>query len=38
MKSFNLSEWALQHRSLVWYMMLILVVAGLFSYQKLGRE
>jgi multidrug efflux pump subunit AcrB len=38
MKSFNLSEWALQHRSLVWYMMLVFVVAGIFSYQKLGRE
>jgi multidrug efflux pump subunit AcrB len=38
MTSFNLSEWALRHRSLVWYMMLVFVVAGLFSYQKLGRE
>jgi multidrug efflux pump subunit AcrB len=38
MKSFNISEWALQHRSLVWYMMLVFIVAGVFSYQKLGRE
>ena len=38
MSSLNLSEWALQHRSLVWYMMLVFVLAGIFSYQKLGRE
>ncbi|MDB5394306.1 MAG: family transporter [Rhodospirillales bacterium] len=38
MKSFNISAWALQHRSLVWYMMLVFVLAGIFSYQKLGRE
>jgi multidrug efflux pump subunit AcrB len=38
MKSFNLSDWALEHRSLVWYFMLIFVIAGAFSYVKLGRE
>ena len=37
MKSFNLSNWALHHRSLVWYFMLVLSVAGLFSYFNLGR-
>jgi multidrug efflux pump subunit AcrB len=34
---FNLSDWALQHRSLVWYFMLVASVAGLFSYFNLGR-
>ena len=37
MKSFNLSDWALHHRSLVWYFMLVFSVAGLFSYFNLGR-
>lgn len=38
MNKFNLSEWALKHRSLVWYLMLVSSVAGLFSYFNLGRE
>ena len=38
MKSFNLSDWALDHRSLVWYFMIVFVVAGVFSYLNLGRE
>ncbi|WP_018425601.1 efflux RND transporter permease subunit [Hoeflea sp. 108] len=38
MKGFNLSDWALSHRSLVWYFMLIFTIAGIFSYLHLGRE
>lgn len=38
MKNFNLSDWALNHRSLVWYFMLVFLVAGVFSYIDLGRE
>ncbi|GGD94097.1 ACR family transporter [Aureimonas endophytica] len=38
MKRFNLSEWALNHRSLLWYFMLVFSLAGLFSYLNLGRE
>ena len=38
MKSFNLSDWALAHRSLVWYFMIAFMAAGLFSYLQLGRE
>ncbi|MFL5267285.1 MAG: efflux RND transporter permease subunit [Stellaceae bacterium] len=38
MKGFNLSEWAINHRSFVWYLMLLFVVAGVFSYRDLGRE
>ncbi|MCO6186012.1 efflux RND transporter permease subunit [Rhizobium sp. L1K21] len=37
-KSFNLSDWALDHRSLVWYFMLVAVLAGAFSFVNLGRE
>ncbi|HYB10205.1 MAG TPA: efflux RND transporter permease subunit [Alphaproteobacteria bacterium] len=38
MTGFNLSEWALRHRSLVWYLMIVLLVFGAFSYINLGRE
>jgi multidrug efflux pump subunit AcrB len=38
MKGFNLSDWALEHRSLVWYFMLVAVVAGVLAYLNLGRE
>ena len=38
MKSLNLSEWALRHRSLVWYLMFVFTVAGIYSYLQLGRE
>ena len=38
MKSFNLSDWALRHRSLVWYFMIAFMAAGLFAYLQLGRQ
>lgn len=38
MKSFNLSDWALSHRSLVWYFMIAFMAAGLFAYLQLGRQ
>lgn len=38
MKPFNLSDWALEHRSLVWYFMIVFILAGTFSYFNLGRE
>ena len=38
MMRFNLSEWALGHRSFVWYLMLAAVLAGALSYSRLGRE
>src|SRR6201982_2946426 len=38
MKSFNLSDWWREHRSLVWYFMIAFMVAGLFSYLQLGRQ
>ncbi|WP_028747540.1 efflux RND transporter permease subunit [Rhizobium mesoamericanum] len=38
MKKFNLSDWALEHRSLVWYFMIMFAAAGAFAYLALGRE
>ena len=38
MRSFNLSDWALKHRSLVWYFMIAFMVAGFFAYLQLGRQ
>ncbi|GLS45961.1 efflux RND transporter permease subunit [Methylobacterium brachythecii] len=35
---FNLSDWALRHRSLVWFLMLGCMLAGVMSYSRLGRE
>src|SRR6266581_9310248 len=37
MKRFNLSEWAITHRALVLFMILILGAAGAYSYFALGR-
>jgi multidrug efflux pump len=38
LKDFNLSDWALGHRSLVWFLMLVCLVAGVMAYSRLGRE
>ncbi|MEO1912140.1 MAG: efflux RND transporter permease subunit [Paracoccus sp. (in: a-proteobacteria)] len=38
MKRFNLSDWALHHRSFVWFLLLLSMFAGFLSYQSLGRE
>jgi multidrug efflux pump subunit AcrB len=38
MKRFNLSEWALAHRTLVLYAMLVLALFGVLSYAKLGQS
>lgn len=38
MKSFNISEWALRHRALVTFFMLMIMVAGIVDYFKLGRS
>jgi len=38
MRSFNLSDWALGHRSLVWYFMIAFMAAGLWAYLQLGRQ
>jgi multidrug efflux pump subunit AcrB len=38
MKKFNVSQWAIEHKSLVVYFMLAVALAGLMNYFKLGRE
>ena len=38
MTGFNLSEWALRHRSFTWYLILSLTLAGGIAYTRLGRE
>ena len=38
MKGFNLSDWALHHRSFVWFMMIVAMIAGTLAYLGLGRE
>jgi len=38
MTGFNLSGWALNHRSLVAYLMIVAVGAGILSYFRLGRS
>ncbi len=35
---FNLSDWALNHRSLVWFLLIVSMIAGAISYANLGRE
>jgi multidrug efflux pump len=37
-RSFNISEWALGHRSFVWFLVIIIVAAGAMSYLRLGRN
>ena len=37
MKQINLSEWALHHRSMVAYLIFVLLLGGALSYFKLGR-
>ncbi len=38
MTTFNLSRWALEHKSFVVYLMLIVTLAGIFEYRRLGRD
>ena len=38
MTSFNLSDWALRHKSFILYLMLMSALAGYYAYGKLGRE
>ncbi|MBK7146012.1 MAG: efflux RND transporter permease subunit [Xanthomonadales bacterium] len=38
MSGFNLSEWALRNRSLVLYFAVVLAIAGIWSYSRLGQS
>ncbi|EXF93077.1 Acr/RND family transmembrane transporter [Pseudomonas fluorescens HK44] len=37
MNNFNLTDWALRHRAIVLFMLLIVAVAGVFSFTRLGQ-
>ena len=37
MKSFNLTEWALDHRAIVLFLIIAIAVGGMFSFTKLGQ-
>jgi multidrug efflux pump subunit AcrB len=37
-KGLNLSDWALRHRSFVWFLMTLSLAAGAFAYPRLGRD
>ncbi len=37
MRRFNLSEWAVHHQALVLFLIIMIGVAGFFSYERLGR-
>ncbi|WP_166359672.1 efflux RND transporter permease subunit [Pseudomonas akapageensis] len=37
MNNFNLTDWALRHRAIVLFMLLIVALAGAFSFTRLGQ-
>jgi len=37
MKHFNLTQWSLNHRQLIWFCIVLTVVAGAYAYQGMGR-
>jgi multidrug efflux pump len=38
MNKFNLTEWSLNHKQLVYFCIFLVFIAGLYSYQTLGRR
>lgn len=36
-KKLNLTRWALNHKTLMYYFMLVILLAGIFTYNRLGR-
>ena len=37
MNTFNLTEWALRHRAVVLFLIIVVGVAGIFSFSRLGQ-
>ena len=37
MKNFNLADWALRHKSIIYYFIAILLTFGIFSFTHMGR-
>lgn len=38
MKEFNLSRWAVEHRALVLFLIIVIAIAGTLSFMRLGRS
>lgn len=38
MKKFNLTEWALGHKQIIYYFIAVIFITGIFSYKNLGRS
>ena len=36
-QKFNLTEWALNHKQLIYYFIVVILIGGIFSYRNLGR-
>ena len=37
MKSFNLTEWALGHRAIVLFLIVVMSLGGMWSFTRLGQ-
>ena len=37
MKKFNLADWALRHKSIIYYFIAVLLTFGIFSFTHMGR-
>ena len=37
MKNFNLADWALRHKSIIYYFIAVLLTFGIFSFTHMGR-
>ncbi len=37
MNGFNLTQWALRHKQLIYYFMVVIFLGGILSYRNLGR-
>ena len=37
MKSFNLTQWALNHRAMVLFLILVIGVGGMLGFTRLGQ-
>ena len=38
MKGFNVSAWALEHKSFVGFLLVLIALAGIMAYGQLGRD
>jgi multidrug efflux pump len=38
MKEFNLAEWAIRHKQIVYFFVISIIIGGLWSYMTLGRS